>query len=519
MKAKKLIALTLTGAMAIASMAALVACGGDDTPAEDTNVYYVVGRDKKSDVLNENNWTAGKIIDGLTFKKVADSEQANVFSVTFDAYAGNADAGYSFKFLYKTSADEVISDDDLWARQMGIEYLPGYDEEDKVVKKDGETIFTTGGGMNEHNIAVAKGHDGKYKFTIQTFPGEDKAPVITWELVQAIEVTHDMYLYGDINSFGFGKLADAFAMNEIVNGDVVTWQTSFSITKEDLFRTATGAYTANADDEANGSFAAVQVYNKVDKRTYVLDDETYTVVELEDDDATGEYMLLPEGKYTITYAQADNSIEITAGTHQMFFIGSFNEWGRADADYALIEAGNGVWTGKITLEAAAEVQLFNALATNDSAAFKPGFNMNLEAGTHFFTYFEEGDKVSHFKAESYILVGTFIDEQGNNVNFFDAGVRPDIMPVLTETEEGSGVYSGEIVVTDVTEQFSWVAGNGGVFAIQVVYLKDNGDTNDGREWKGYNSGNYYFTEPGTYVVTYDSNAGAENSGYTVTPKE
>ena len=128
MKVKKGVALIMSAAMAVGGIALLAACKNGDKFVEDTNVWYAVGADTKGTLGNDvvGNWKPAVIRENAKFKRDETKKNENVFTLTLDIYAGNIDKGYSFKFLYKTSADEQATDDELWARQIGIENVEGY---------------------------------------------------------------------------------------------------------------------------------------------------------------------------------------------------------------------------------------------------------------------------------------------------------------------------------------------------------------------------------------------------------
>lgn len=522
MKGKKIAALVLTCAMAATATAALAACGPTEPEVkEDTRIWYAVGQDTKG-TLNPGTWDPKTILPEATFVRDESVTDANVFTLTLDIYAGEVGKGKSFKFLYKTSEDETVANDQvLWNRQIGMQEIQGIEgeRESTVWKLDGETVFTTAddnGAFN--NIALAKGQEGTYKFTLKTFPeqGNDEKPEITVERVKKIEVSHDMYLFGDINGYGYDNGGLGYPMTEVINGENISWTTSIEIKEEDLHWTAEKDYVAEVTATDDVKYAAVQVYNNILKEgkhaTYTLADSTdYPVVNYDPDypaaypAGTGmDFNLLPVGKYTISYDQKTDAVTIVAGTHDMYFIGSFNQWGRADENYKLTE-NNGVWTGHITVtEADTELQLFNALASNDSEAFiSPvgGGNLKLQPGTYAFkfTYDKEtGNKVEYEKCEYYV-VGTFVDADNNMVNF--GGLKKDVNPVLTVTAT-ENVYTAEVEVTDVSGvgDYGWVKPH--IFALKCLFGSELLGPASNNHWYGPAEGdNIMLDTAGTYVVT------------------
>lgn len=532
MKGKKIAALVLTCAMAATATAALAACGPTEPEfKEDTRIWYAVGQDTKG-TLNPGTWDPKTVLPEATFVRDESVTDANVFTLTLDIYAGSVGTGKSFKFLYKTSADEVVADDlDLWNRQIGMQEIQGIEgeRESTVWKLDGKTVFTTAddnGAFN--NIALTKGQEGKYKFTLKTFPekGNDEKPEITVERVQKIEVSHDMYLFGDINGYGYDNGGLGYPMTEVISGDNISWTTSLEITEKDLHWTADKQYVAEVGEEDEVKYAAVQVYNNILKdgkhATYTLADSTdYPVVKYDPNyapaypEGTGmDFNLLPVGKYTISYDQKTNAVTIVAGTHDMYFIGSFNNWTRADENYKLTEK-DGVWTGHITVtKANTELQLFNALASNDGEAFIPptgSGNLTLQPGTYAFkfTYDKEtGNKVEYEKCDYYV-VGTFVDADNNVVNF--GSFKKDVNPVLTETETAN-VYTAEVVVTDVSgvDGYGWIIPH--IFALKCLFGSELLGAVSNSHWYGPAGGdNIMLDAEGTYVVTLTLTVDAEGN--------
>lgn len=508
MKAKKVTALIMSAALAVGGVSLLAACKKDDNNGfkKDTNVWYAVGADKKGTLGNDvvGGWKPGVIREAATFKRDETVTNENVFTLTLDIYAGDISSGYSFKFMYKTSADEDVKDDDLWARQIGIENIVGYEGEGAtaVVKLDGVTVFTTSDGSNAHNISLVKGNEGRYKFTLKTFPGTEKQPEITVTKESAITVTHEMYLQGDMSGFGEGGDADFYAMNEKVSGENVTWSYMLEVTDADLKRNLAGELV-----EDGATHVAVNVFNLKDKKSYHVEENAdFPAIEISGIGTDyfadkGTFNLLPKGRYSIEYNQATNAVTITAGTHDMYFIGGFGVqdgetwWKPAHQDYKMTESADGTyWTGVITVEAPVEMKLYNA-KTN---AYYPNDNIKLEAGTYAFKYTLEGDLVE-FEKFDYYVVGTLKDGD-EKVNF---AIKQGFSTALTPNEDGTE-YTCEMEIADVAEDFdaagTWLKPN--VAAIKVVWgtqLLGIGDN----DWFGAETGNgnVMISAAGTYTIT------------------
>jgi len=538
MKAKKFIALAMSVAMAVGTASLFAACNPEDKGegdggsgsgdyAVDTRIWYVVGQDTKG-TLSEIKWQP----QNTTYKFERDTTvtDENVFTLTLDIYAGSVATGNSFKFLYKTSEDEVISDTNLWTRQVGIhafEGMDGYEGEgvDSVIKIDGETVFTTAqdNGDDGNNMACAKGQDGTYKFTLKTKNATD-TPKLSVERTAKIAVPYEMYLRGDMNNF---SLQNMVAMTEKVgSGETnTTWSVQYEVTDKDLWRDENGA-EVEADDKlmpVGGKYAAIQLYNSIDNKTYVTAKEAgYGLTDEITIDGNavncGTCMLLPKGKYTVTFDVEDKSVTVTAGTHQMYFIGNWYAdpenkddygWGYNNGyeAYPLQEKEGGVWTGILNVPATgAELKLYNSIDgkyyTTPELTASDG-NIKLNAGTYAFKFTEEGNVVEYEQCD-YYLIGTFFDEKNVGYNFV---IAKDVTPKLVATET-EGVYTCTFEVKDASniEGLEWVSGNKvgdtpAIFGIQVAYGSSLMIGNGDYKWYAYNGGNYYFTEAGTYTVT------------------
>ena len=237
-----------------------------------------------------------------------------------------------------------------------------------------------------------------------------------------------------------------------------------------------------------------------------------------------------DGKYKITYTTYPNAsaynkitfeliekIEPMTVTHSMHFVGEFNSWNASDenADFHMKEADDkATWSGFVTvtaedLAADGDVQFKVVNQIGQSWYGPDGENFIIEeAGVYAVKYTVEGNKVEIAKCE-YYLVGTFVDGEGNAVNF---AVKDGVTPSLTVAD---GVATGTLVATDVTAMgdYTWIADQDkpGVFAIKVVYGSELGVSN----WYGdeVNGGDNWYVEAGTYTVSFD----IEAKTVTITP--
>lgn len=536
MKAKKIIALAVSAAMVAGAAACLTACtpgnnddGGKGGYVEDTRIWYAVGKDTKGTLKNQG-WNQ----NDSTFKFVRDTTvtDENVFTLELDIYAGNVGTGYSFKFLYKNTEDEAGD----WTHQYGIhafEGMDGYegDDLDSVIKIDGVTVFTTAAdnGDNGSNMALEKGQEGTYKFTLKTQNATD-APKLSVERVKTIAVTHDMYVGGDFNNFST-LVKNRIEMTENVGSDTVhtTWSAQITVDDKDLWRTATGELVPESEADATvpngtGEYTAIQIINNRDN-----DRACTTVVGTDYKTATVSFnkkdyscILLPKGSYTIVYDQNDNNVTITAGTHKMYFRGEKAleglSWNttltEADAAFMLNESADGsYWYYELKPVADGKVKLYNGLKTGDNGWVGVS-DLEVKAGSTYFIKFTLEGEIVEIEEYKYWVIGTFLTEDGNKVDF---EVKSGVTLAL-EAGEGS-IYTATLNVKDVTAQYDWLTHSDWCnntenvkMCIKLVYgaeLAGKTMQNAGEKW-----GNYYITEEGEFTITYNS----ETPSLTVTKK-
>lgn len=528
MKFKKGIAIALTAAVMVGGVSVLAACSHDDDDKkgfkEDTNIWYAVGKDKKGTLANdEDGWLPGHIRDAAKFVR-QESTTENVFKLTLDIYSGDIGSGFSFKFLYKTSADEQVADGDLWARQIGIENIVGAEGEGKdcVFKMNGVTVFTTGDGPDAHNIALAKGQEGTYTFTMKTYPGDsEKQPEITVTKDKAIEVPFDMYIHYNGNDFGAGDMG-LYGMTEVISADKTTWTKQIEIGDDDLEYKADGTRAGAGE---TGTHAAILLYNGVDKKTYHLKEAgDYTQVDLQLNNYDGDSSvanLFPKGTYNFKFDTATKEVTVIGGTHEMYFRGSNMSWGTTlgedDEAYKLNESPDGsFWYGFIAVPEGAthEVKLYNGLKGEWFGGGENGEdNFALTAGIYYFKFTVETQQIEYTKYDEGVKiasVGTFIDDTGAKKHF---EYVEGLTPVFTATEVSS-VVSTTLTVKDVrplnsdyTAGFgSWDANNpdaaNALMVWKPVFLNADGTV----DWNTNGADNNYVTVPaGTYTVTFNLN--------------
>ena len=235
-----------------------------------------------------------------------------------------------------------------------------------------------------------------------------------------------------------------------------------------------------------------------------------------------------DGVYKITYTTYPASpaynqitwelvekVEPLTKTHDMYLVGTFNEW-KTTVEEGLIALAESEdkksWTGTITITEAmladwtttdpdnttgvkcAALKVFN-LVNGDWIGYE-GKNLFLPLGTYSIKYDVETNSFEYAEC-AYYVVGTFVDGEGNAVNF---SIKEGVTPSLVVAE---GVATGTFTAIDVTENssYTWIASQGkpGVFAVKVVYGSELGIAT----WysDAANNGDNWYVAAGTYSIS------------------
>ena len=491
MKAKKMLALLLSGAMAL-TVGVMAACtnnggGGGTTPGGesgiedpvdppvdgydytlDTHEYHLVGNGAGD--LKQNNWTPANHDFMFVRDETADH---NVFKVTIDMYGNDA-----FKIL--------CEDDDYDGPNAYKVYsMAGY-QDGVVADEDGNVMFTEG---EYGNIVLAAGNDGTYTFSLHTFPDEGpNATYITYTKDGELAALVDMYVVGDFNDFGDNQ-NQYKASHMTKNGSI--WQFVLTITEKDVCRNELG------EKVEGGEYAAVAVRNDVadaDGEKLVTFDRTRDAYF---NNVEGfEYNLLKAGIYTLRYNADEDTLTIEDGAYEMYFTGTMNGWSKdGEAEYKLTEDANGNWYGYITVEDGTEVKLYNLLTKADYTSDPGNGNIVLTAGEYFFRFTTKEKKVE-YEACDYYIAGGFTDV------FWGIGATS---PKLAWNE------TGKVYTVDLKDIIS--------LEFKVVYGSVLGGVKDNC-WYGVGAGgndNVVISAEGDYTVTYNPATNAVSVAELATP--
>lgn len=245
-----------------------------------------------------------------------------------------------------------------------------------------------------------------------------------------------------------------------------------------------------------------------------------------------------DGKYKFTYTTYPSNpayntiawelIEKIAPqeeTHKMYIAGTMNEWARKDVldshkmnksddgstwtiIYEVTEADYADWTvdeGPFG-EACAALKVKNEINGSDYGENGGMGNIFLKAGTYAIKYSAKDNSVA-YEALDWYVVGTFLDGEGNAVNY---AVKAGVTPTMTVVD---GVASCTVTLEDVSanSNYSWITaqnktdkdGNAAQAAIKVVFGSEIAIQN----WYGDGDDNYYLTA-GTYTISIEIATGA-----------
>lgn len=477
---KKVLSIIALIAVLVLSVACFASCqndGGENEGGDKVTVSWYQG----SKLLKEEEIDKGSKV--TSWEPTAEGK-------TFDGWYSEASCTIAFDF------DKAINEDvDIFAKFKSDEYV-----------EDTNNYYLIGTGA------------GDMKASAWSHTAPDALKLVKKDVAGAnvYEVTIKMYAgdrfqicYGSwdgqqgIGIFEGAAYADGINPNKPAEGQVTAADEKYAEVKN-----ADGEVVFIGGDENNNSFKNWNaILNEGHDGIYKFTLTTYP--------NAGDY-----NKVTFELVEA---IEPMTETHNMHFIGTFNEWATEyeEGELALAPSEDkATWSGFITIteddyadwaldedgNMCAALKLYNVV---DGKYYGDGEeNILLSAGTYAVKYTVEGNKVEIAKCD-YYLVGTFVDAEGAAVNF---AVKADVTPSLTVNE---GVATGTLVATDVTamSDYSWIADQAkpGVFAFKVVYGSELGVAN----WYGdeTNGGDNWYVAAGTYTVSFD----IEAKTVTITP--
>ncbi len=245
-----------------------------------------------------------------------------------------------------------------------------------------------------------------------------------------------------------------------------------------------------------------------------------------------------DGRYKFTYTTYPSNpayntiaweliekIEPQAETHRMYISGTMNEWsGKEILDshkmtksddgstwtiiYEVTEEDFADWTANEGPfgEKCAALKVKNEINGSDYGENGGATNIFLKVGTYAIKYNANDNSVA-YEALDWYVVGTFLDADGNAVNY---AVKADVTPKM-EVVDGVASCTVELADVSANPNYSWIAaqgktdkdGNAAQAAIKVVFGSEIAIQN----WYGDGEDNYYLTA-GTYTISIEIETGA-----------
>lgn len=337
-------------------------------------------------ILASSNW--GKVFNEEHYLENVSTDTKNIFEITVNLFAND-----QFQFTSPVITESSVS----WGHQRGAGYL-------EEPTKDGVEYFTVGGSLggdnSTANITVAK--DGKYKFTLNTYPKGDFFKGGTTN-------TYDNRSYYDTITYEYlGECEEIRAEVETtfyMKGELITgWgdyvNNNTAMTNSNGKATLANVYLLAADQfmfaSKNKNVATGEVS---DGNVYIkganLTEASKALVSGENNMKVNE-----DGYYTFVYDVEAASLEVTKVDYtpkngEYYIDGSFIGWGGAgNDDYKLAQDTENPYVyrldGTITLAVGDEIgiQYYDKTVENGWNGFYSAKNMvanadfDLTAGTN-----------------------------------------------------------------------------------------------------------------------------------------
>lgn len=484
MKAKHAVCLA-TAVIMTASMAAVFAgCGEEKVAVKWYDGTKVLQTTKVTKGEKAEKWTPEK--DGYIFVNwYSESSLSEVFD--FDTkiekdtniFAGWRSAAVEKDMRIWYAIGEGAGT--LKASSWQFATTPDKDEEDEIIlDEDGYATFTPVTG--KESVIFKKAEDSN-TFTLElTLYGGDRFRFVTGAINDdwSGDASKAEVGIGALNGFAY---AAGFNPNDKV--DVTAESKEYGEVKNDAGEVV--FYGGKENGHLETSYWNLWVADGMDG-IY-----TFTMTTYPGEDANN----------TVVWERKGDA-PVIEETHKMMFLGGHNGWntealdkdGNAkDEKDLLAKQSDGTFKGYVTVTKDTELKLYNTV----SAAWygdATGGNFKITEGTWCFTFNPENDEIKYEKCDYYVY-GTFIDGEGNAVNY---SVKEGVTPKMTTSDDGA-TYTVTFTATDVTSNpnFAWIKKENkpGVFAIKVVFGCSLGVK---QEYTAAGGDNFYLEE-GEHTVT------------------
>ncbi|MDE5548428.1 MAG: hypothetical protein K2J30_05490, partial [Clostridia bacterium] len=233
----------------------------------DENTYYVIGTG--AGTLKDSNWVHSPEATALYLTKDTTVTNANVYTVEISMYAGDrfqiAPGSWTVGRAGIGNIEGVeYADFEVGQNPYKLDVAgTAADQDYAVVKNDkGEVVFhggnENGDAATNWNIIVTEGHDGKYKFTYHTYPGQEGNNYITWELKEALQPmaeTHKMHIIGGMNGWDNAHPENLIAMTKGEGGVWTGYFTTTEAVEFKVFNSINGDWIGNNNANFNAETA------------------------------------------------------------------------------------------------------------------------------------------------------------------------------------------------------------------------------------------------------------------------
>ena len=428
----------------------------------DPNNYYLVGDGKGTLALS--HWDQTADIAELKFTK----GENNAYTINAELYEGD-EFGIIFNFA--------------WAGQKGYTNMAIANEGKDA---SGKEVFIEGGGYDIKNMKVAEGASGKYELKMTTHKAP-QMPDFSWTLKEKIELVTVTYydVYGEeikTESVKKGATLTPAELEDRLYLDFDGWYTA--ATNGEKF--TSGAVNADLKLYARYTEEANTDYAKDTNAWYVIGSLMgYSWTHSEED-----LMMTKDTAYAVHNVYAVE-LELYAG--DQFKITYGGNWGNPDFGInAVVDAGE-VFTGGDNV----------MLAEGHDGVYRITFVVNNNQGKIYWELVEE--LTAKDAADVYYLTGTY----AAHPDWGDSS-DSDWTILLSETEEGSGIWTCEVTITAADIPTWWNQNPAGVeaAAIKVKNAKNGVDYGvDATGASGTAGSTNVWLTVGTWTITFDSATG------------
>ena len=473
MKTKKWLSLFMATAMTASLAVGFVGCtpteneedkGSDNdnnttTTWTDPNNYYLVGDGKGTLALS--GWDQTQDLAELKFTK----GENNAYTIEAELYAGD-EFGIIFNFG--------------WAGQRGFTNMNIANEGKDA---SGKEVFVSGGGYDIKNIAVAEGADGLYELKMVSNKAPNPAD-FSWTLKEKYEMVTVTY---------YDVYGEEMKTESVKKGSTVTPEKL----DDRLYLEFDGWYTAAEEGTKFTSGAAdadLKLYARYTEEAnddYVEDtNEWYAIGSLMDYNWTHSEEELMMTKDTAYARHNVYSVELKLYAGDQFKITYGGNWNQTAFNIYDVEEAGEVFTGTDNI----------TLAEGHDGIYRITLVVNNLSADIYWELIEE--LVGKDVPDVYYLTGTY----AAHPDWADSS-DSDWTILLTETEEGSGIWTCEVTITAADIPGWWNQNPAKVEAAAVKVKNAKTKTDYGVDETGASGtagGTNVWLTVGTWTITFNA---------------